>query len=345
MAGSGSGGGFFPQMFSQLRRERLTRARVFEILSSTRNPEDRVGRFSDIFLIVLIVLNVLAVMLESVPAFGEPYRNQFFLFEGVSVFFFTLEYVARIWTAPEHPKFADKGPVWGRIRYALSPMALTDLVAIIPFYIVLSGTTFFDLRFLRVLRLRRAFKLTRYSPDMSIVLGVLRDELRLILALAFVLALLVVMGSSLIFVLEGKDDGPFGSIPGAMKWALENLTTVGNAGIVPESTMGQAFATVLGIVGVVFVSMFSGIFAAGFVNARHKRHTALRRYVKLQLVLNDGDLGDTAMAAITAQRKALGFTEADALEIINEALEEHAGLDRAALLALARRDDRMLLDD
>ena len=336
--------GFYSQFRSQMRAERFTRARVHQILSVSQDPQDRVSRVADGFLVGLIVLNVLAVMLESVPSIGGPYARPFFIFEGISVAIFLTEYVLRIWSCVETEKWAEKGPVMGRVRYALSPIALTDLVAILPFFIVLSGTQMFDLRFLRILRLRRAFKLTRYSPDMSIVLGVLRDELRLLLALGFVLVLLVVMGSSLIFVLEGAEVGPFSSIPGAMQWALRNLTTLGNADYVPSSEAGRSFGMVLGIVGIVMIAMISGIFASGFTNARMKRHASLRRFVKIQLVTH-GELTPKALQIIDAQRRILGFSEPDALEIINEALEEQAGLDLAALLALAKRDDRMLLDE
>lgn len=329
----------------QWRDETFTRARVHEILSVSQDPEDRVSKVADMFLVVLIVLNVLAVMLESVPSIGGPWATEFFIFEGFSVTIFLAEYIARVWSCVESEKWGEMGPVKGRIRYALSPIALTDLVAIIPFFIILSGTDFFDLRFLRILRLRRAFKLTRYSPDMSIVLGVLRDELRLLLALGFVMLLLVVMGSSFIFVLEGADTGPFSSIPGAMAWSLRHLTTLGNSDYLPSSEAGKTFGMVLGIVGVVVIAMISGIFASGFTNARNKRHASLRRFVKIQLVLNAGELNDAAMDAIALQRKHLGFSEPDALEIINEALEEQAGLDLEALRALAKRDDRMLLED
>ncbi len=335
---------FFSLLRAQFAQEKFTRTRVHQILAVSQDPEDRVSRVADAFLVILIVLNVLAVMLESVPSIGEPYAAQFFMFEAFSVLIFLTEYVLRVWSCLESEHWASKGPVWGRVRYALSPIALTDLVAIIPFFIILSGTTMFDLRFLRILRLRRAFKLTRYSPDMSIVLGVLRDELRLLLALGFVLMLLVVMGSSLIFVLEGAETGPFSSIPGAMQWALRNLTTLGDADYVPTSEAGRSFGMVLGIVGIVFISMISGIFASGFTNARNKRHASLRRFVKIQLA-SGGELDAKALELIELQRRLLGFSEPDALEIINEALEEQAGLDLAALKALAKRDDKMLLDD
>lgn len=335
---------FYRQFRTQLSGERFTRARVHEILAVTQDPQDRVGRVADMFLIGLIVLNVIAVMLESVPRIGDAYAPYFFWFEAFSVAIFLLEYILRIWSCLEVERYGEKGSFWGRVRYALSPIALTDLIAIIPFFILLSGTTIVDLRFLRLLRLRRAFKLTRYSPDMSIVLGVLRDEMRLLLALAFVLILMVVMGSSLIFVMEGATSGPFSSIPGAMQWALRNLTTLGNANYGPESEAGRSFGMVLGVVGIVMISMVSGIFASGFTNARMKRHASLRRFVKIQIVTH-GAITPEALALIEIERKALGFSEPDALEIINEALEEQAGLDLVALQALAKRDDRMLLEE
>lgn len=336
---------FWGKFRTQLAQERFTRARVHDILGAATREDDHVSRAADMFLIGLIVLNVLAVMIESVSGFAAPYAAPLFWFEAVSVLFFSIEYILRVWSSLEQERYAAHGPVWGRIRYMLSPIALTDLVAIIPFFIVLSGTDLFDLRFLRVMRLRRAFKLTRYSPDMTIVLGVLRDELRPLLALGFVLLLLVIMGSSMIFVLEGAEQGPFASIPGAMQWSLENLATIGNAEVTPGSQAGQVFATVLGVLGVIYVSMITGIFAAGFTNARHKRHASLRRFVKIQLVTHGGVLDAKAMDAVDRQRRHLALTAQDALEIINEALEEHAGLDLAKLTDLARRDERMLLDD
>mgnify|MGYP000212243434 CR=1 FL=1 len=158
------------------------------------------------------------------------------------------------------------------------------------------------------------------------------------------LLLLVVMGSSLIFVLEGAETGPFSSIPGAMQWALRNLTTLGNANYAPSTEAGRSFGMVLGIVGIVMIAMVSGIFASGFTNARMKRHASLRRFVKIQLLIHE-DLNAKAQEAIDLQRRTLGFSEPDALEIINEALEEQAGLDIDALRALAKRDDRMLLEE
>lgn len=338
-------GEFLGNFRRQLAQEQFTRARVHDILSASSRQDDYVSRASDLFLITLIVLNVLAVMIDSVSGLTDPVATEMFVFEAVSVFFFSVEYGLRVWTSVETDRFAAHGPVWGRVRYIFSPMALTDLVAIIPFFIVLSGTDLFDLRFLRVMRLRRAFKLTRYSPDMTIVLGVLRDELRPLLALGFVLLLLVIMGSSMIFVLEATNQGPFASIPGAMKWSLENLTTVGNAAVSPSTQAGRVFATILGVFGVIYVSMITGIFAAGFTNARHKRHASLRRFVKIQLVTHGGVLDGDAMDRIDQQRRHMALTAQDALEIINEALEEYAGLDLDKLRDLARRDERMLLED
>jgi voltage-gated potassium channel len=335
---------WFSLFFQQLKQERFTRARVHDILVETTSEHDRVSRFVDYFLITLIVLNVVAVMVDSVAGLADAYQTELFWFEAFSVLVFGIEYLARVWVAMEAERFGKSGPFWGRIRYIFTPMALTDLIAIIPFFIVLSGTTMFDLRFLRVLRLRRAFKLTRYSPDMSVVLGVVRDEIRPLMAVGFILLLLVIMSSSMIFVMEGAETGPFSSIPGSMAWALHHLTTIGNAGVVPTSAAGQAFGSFISILGVLYIALITGLFASGFTNARHKRAASLRRFIKIQLLTQNG-LTETAEAAIDRQRRHLGFTAADSLEVINEVLEEQAANDLDALRALGGRDQRMLKDD
>lgn len=336
-------GSFGTALRAQWRDERLTRARVFEILFDTTPDGDHVSRAVDLFLIVLIVANVIAVMLDSVAPIAEAYRAPLFWFEAFSVTIFLGEYVLRVWSIVESEKFGQHGPLWGRIRYALTPMALTDLIVILPFFILMFAAGSVDLRFLRIMRLRRAFKLTRYSPDMSIIFGVLRDEFRTLAAAGFVLVLLVVMSASLIFVLEGDQEGPFASIPGAMSFALHNLTSVGNADMQPDQPLARAFASFIAILGVLFVAMLSGLFAAGFVNENQKRHKTLRRFVKIQLMTHGG-LTPAAEAAIERQRRHMGLTAPDTLEVINDAMEEQAN-DLEALREMARRDDKMLRDD
>ena len=109
------------------------------------------------FIALLIISNLIALLVEHIPAIYEGNERLFHLFDIVSVAIFSIEYLARLYVAPEDPEFA--GSAYPRLAYAKSPFALIDLVAILPFYLV----AFFevDLRVLRVLRLLRLFKLFR----------------------------------------------------------------------------------------------------------------------------------------------------------------------------------------
>ena len=123
--------------------------------------------FVNSIIIGLIILNSFAVALATVDSYKVAYKDVFDAFEIFSVAFFTLEYILRVWASLEDPSGRYSSPFLGRLRYILSPMAIIDLIAFLPFYL----STFFgvDLRILRLFRLLRLVKLTRYSPDLKAV--------------------------------------------------------------------------------------------------------------------------------------------------------------------------------
>ena len=136
------------------------RARIFRIIECS-DPDDRKGQWFNGFMVVLII-NVLAVILETVAELAAAYATFFYVFELYSVVVFTVEYGLRLWTTVENEDVeAYRHPVTGRIRYAITPMALIDLMAIAPFYLAFILAV--DLRFMRIFRLLRLLKLTRYS--------------------------------------------------------------------------------------------------------------------------------------------------------------------------------------
>ena len=135
-----------------------------------------VGLAFEIFLIVLIISNALAVTIESIPEIGDAYRPLFNAFEVVSVVIFSVEYVLRIWTAPEDPRYSGN-TVTGRLRMMLHPYMLIDLIAIVPAYAAIFMPTV-DLRILRLFRLFRLLKIARYSPAVSTLIHVLSSERR-----------------------------------------------------------------------------------------------------------------------------------------------------------------------
>lgn len=116
------------------------------------------------FIIVLIILNVIAIMLETVDGIYRPNAEFFRIFDLVSVIIFTVEYVLRVWSSNHDPRYAHF--LHGRLRYMVSAGALIDLLAFLPFYInVFAGLDLRVLRILRLLRFLRLFQLTAFMKS------------------------------------------------------------------------------------------------------------------------------------------------------------------------------------
>ena len=243
--------------------------RIYRIIEAPY-PEDWKGKFFDNFMMVLIVTNVLAVILETVESLAAAYGIFFQYFEYFSVAVFSVEYVLRLWTAGESENERFHPPVMGRLRYAMTPMALIDAVAILPFYLAFFLP--FDLRFMRVFRLFRLLKLTRYSAALQTLGAAVYGQRRALGATLVIIAILLVFSSSIIYLLE-KDAQPeaFGSIPEAMWWGLATLTTVGYGDIAPISAGGKVFGAFVMVLGIGMFALPAGILATAFSNEIRKR--------------------------------------------------------------------------
>ena len=165
------------------------RQRVWELLDVSEDPQSGVADWDwvDVILLVLILLNVLAVILETVKSLQLRFGTEFRVFEVISVGVFSVEYAARIWACTADPRYRQ--PIIGRLRYVSGFDGVVDLLAILPFYITLAlPAAALDLRILRVLRLlrfARVLKLGRYSDSlgrMKRVIGARRGDLGVALA-------------------------------------------------------------------------------------------------------------------------------------------------------------------
>ena len=245
-----------------------TKQFVFEIMEG----EDRVlARMVDLFLLLLIVLNVFVVLLETVDELNDRYSNFFHEFEILSVAVFTLEYILRLWVCNLREEFADTHR--GRLRYMVSRMALVDLVAILPFYLPLAFT--FDLRILRLIRLfrlLRLLKMLRYSESLRLFTDVYRMK-RSELAMVFMVILfLLVMASALIYHVEQEaQPEAFSSIPAAMWWGVATLTTVGYGDIYPITSLGKFLGSIIALLGIGLFALPAGIIGSGFVGALRRK--------------------------------------------------------------------------
>ncbi len=291
------------------------RLRTFEILEAARE-EDPLSRFCDGFLVTLISLNVLAVILESVPSLHSSYGQAFHLFEVISVAIFTVEYLARIWSSVERPGVKYHHPLWGRLRYMLTLMVLLDLIVILPFFLAMMGTI--DLRFLRDLRLLRVFRLTRYSSALRLLVEVLKDEAANIGAALFILMMMVVLSASLVYLAEFEvQPDAFGSIPDALWWAIITMTSIGYGDVVPVTTMGKIFGAIIGILSVGIVALPTGIIASGFNQALHQRKQEYSELI--DSILEDGKITEEDHERLHEMREKLGLSDREAATILNSA--------------------------
>ncbi|MBV8977780.1 MAG: ion transporter [Alphaproteobacteria bacterium] len=230
------------------------------------------GRMIEVVLVTLIVANVFAYILQSIPSVDARYADFFGWLEAVSVVAFTIEYLARLWTAPEDPTVKG-GRFAGRIRFGLRPMMLIDLLSFAPAYIALF-IPFVDLRVLRLIRLLRLLKIARYSPALSTLMQVLAEERRALYGTVLLLLCAMVFAAAAMHVIEGSTPGAnesFKTMPGAMYWAITTLTTVGYGDVVPTTGVGRFIAGLTMIVGLGLFALPVGIVATGFVNSIHRR--------------------------------------------------------------------------
>jgi len=291
------------------------RSRMASILDAADGDDPVSGRFG-IFLITLIVINVVAVVLESVSLLRVRFAGTFSLIETVSLVVFSAEYLLRVWSIVDNRWHAEyRRPFWGRLRFMLTPMAIIDLLAVAPFW--LSMVFPLDLRFLRIMRLLRVLKLTRYSAATNLLFKVLRDEARVIGAALFILFVMLVVTASATYMAENsaQPDG-FGNIPQAMWWAIITVTTVGYGDVVPITPMGKMLGAILGFIGVGFVALPAGILASGFSNALHRRRDTLRREV--DLAMEDGVIQPRELSQIQSHGESLSLGEEEVTEIIEQ---------------------------
>jgi voltage-gated potassium channel len=218
------------------------------------------------FIIILILMNVIAVMLETVPSIYEPYKDFFHYFDIVSVFIFTVEYIMRVWSCNQDANYSHS--VHGRIKYIFSFGALIDLLAILPFYVY--SFVGFDLRVLRILRLLRflrLFRLTSYMKATRMVVNVFKSTKNELL-LSLVLALfLITISSCLVYFCEHLvQPDKFTSIPGTMWWSVVTLTTVGYGDMYPVTIQGRILTSIILLAGVALFALPAGIITAGFLD-------------------------------------------------------------------------------
>jgi voltage-gated potassium channel len=254
-----------------MARVRVTelRRRVYQVLE--QGPVgDAMGVVIDRLLVLLILLNLVAVALESVPEYGARYALAFNLIEIVSLVVFTVEYGLRLWVAVEHGPHRHLNGARARLKYALSPAGIVDLAAVLPFWFAFVLPA--DLRFVLVFRIVRFFKIARYSPAMRSLLDVLYRERRALFGCVVITMGSALVAAALMHLAEGKvQPDRLGTIPDALWWAIVTVGTIGYGDVVPVTVLGKLIATGTIFIGVIMMALPVGIIATAFAEQIHRR--------------------------------------------------------------------------
>ena len=227
---------------------------------------------------ILIIVNLASIVLTSFQSL-QAYANIFRIIEFVSVVVFTIEYVLRILTS--RVRFPNKRFSYAVLKYVSSPMAIIDLLAILPFYIPLMISL--DLRFLRVLRLMRTLrilKLNRYSKSLQLLSRVLKRKKEELIVTLFVTLILIMFASTGLYYIEYTEEhDAFPNIIATSWWVISTLTLDSFDGVSPESVLGKIFSSLIALFGIGMVAIPTGIISSGFVEEVQKRPTRKKNMI------------------------------------------------------------------
>ncbi len=219
------------------------------------------GKFFDILLIITIILSVIIVMLDSIASVNRNFGNELYILEWIFTLLFTTEYFLRLISV-------------GRpLKYATSFFGVVDLLAILPTYFSMffPGSQYLlVIRVLRLLRIFRVLKLVQYLAEAQQLAKALHASKRKIIVFLFAVMAIVVIFGSLMYVIEGEENG-FTSIPRSIYWAIVTLTTVGYGDISPVTGIGQTLAAIIMIMGYAIIAVPTGIVTAELTMAANKK--------------------------------------------------------------------------
>ena len=286
--------------------------RVMEILNKGSHG-DRLSRACDIFLSILIILNLVAVCLESVEAINQKYHGYLLIFEWFSVTIFVVEYCLRIWSIAADEQNRYKTALGRRFNYIFSFTGLIDLAAILPSVLplIMGGV---DLRWLRVLRLVRLLKISHYSTALEDLFSAIYEERRSFGAALYLIAIALFLSSALMYLAEYEvQPENFQSIPKTMWWSLITLTTVGYGDVSPITPLGQIIGAFTALMGVCTVALLTGIVASAFSTQMARREAIFEEEIKL--AMSDGIITSEEEKHIEELRARFNIPEEHAKQI------------------------------
>ena len=233
--------------------------RIFDIIQ-IGNKNDFISRSFDWLIVIIIILNILTVFLETFEELAR-FNPLFKVVEAVTVSFFCVEYILRIWTACY--LYPNKKGIWAQVRFLHSFDGIIDLLTILPFFF-LNG--FIVFRMLRVVRILHLFRVNAHYDSFHIITSVLIEKRNQIISSVFIIIVLMLASSLGIYSAEHEaQPEAFRNAFSGIWWSVSTLLTVGYGDIYPITVIGKIMAIIIAFLGVGVVAIPTGIISAGFV--------------------------------------------------------------------------------
>jgi voltage-gated potassium channel len=194
--------------------------------------------------------------------------HAFDVFVGV---LFAAEYLVRLWIAPVEPRYRDG---WrGRLRWARSPLALLDLIAVVALLVPHLPVDLRQARLARLFALLRIGKLGRFGRSVATAHRIVRSRREDLLVAFTALALVLFVGSTLVYFVEHEaQPDKFGSIPESLWWGVVTLTTVGYGDVYPVTVLGRLLGGLFAVLGIASFALPTAILGAAFMDEMQRLH-------------------------------------------------------------------------
>mgnify|MGYP006269881389 FL=1 len=304
--------------FRKLNEGRTFRQRIHALVFPSPYG-GQLHQYYDLFIVVWVLISVLAVILESVDSIYYNLAVEFVILDAVAVLVFSFEYMMRLYSCVEEPRFQRL--IVGRLSYATKPVAIIDLLAIIPFFLEVFLHHLIDLRFLRSFRLMRLFKLVRYSGSTDTLFAIIRRETPILATSAFTLMLLVVLVASLGYLFEHEaQPDKFENIPTSIYWAVITLASVGYGDISPVTPMGRLMTTMMALIGLGLFAIPASILSSAFTQELQSQRQAIEN--QLFEMLKDGILSDDELAEVQVLARKMNMSDEQLEILIDKAKRE-----------------------
>jgi voltage-gated potassium channel len=226
---------------------------------------DAQGWYYELFMMVLISLNAVALIIGTVPWIQQEYDWLLTPFEDISIIIFTIEYCLLLWVCTENAEYKD--PVYGRIRYAFTPIAIINLVSILPAFLpFLVPFDLSALRMIRLFRIFRIFKLSKYSDSLRTLFRALDAKKEQLLMTFLIILFIVVLSSVFIYYAENGENpsSAFSNIPQTIWWGIVTLSPISNESAYPITIVGKMIASILALLEIAIFAIPAGIMCSAF---------------------------------------------------------------------------------